>query len=125
MSANAYLPPSPVIPMSLLISNITQSNPMVITVEESNTYVPKMLVHLVVPYDYGMTQANDLTVEIESIDGLNFYVDVDSTLFDPFVTPESIYLPQPASLSPAGSRNLQYNNFTRQVPFQSLGNFGN
>jgi hypothetical protein len=124
--ANSYLPPSPLVPMFLLISNITQANPMVVTVTNeipANQYIVGQLVYLNVPYDYGMYQANALTLQITAINGLNFSLSADSTQFDPFVIPPSgIFYPRPASLSPAGSRNTY--NFTT-LPFHSEGNFGN
>lgn len=63
MSVNTYLPPSPVVPGFLLISAITQTNPMVVTVVDSfyNTYIVGQLVHLNVPQDYGMVEADQLT----------------------------------------------------------------
>lgn len=122
--ANTYLPPSPVVPLSALIANISNSNPMVITVEDSptsNVYIPGQLVYLTVPVGYGMYQANGLTVQIIAVDGDNFTVALDSTQFDPFVTP--LYGVQPASLAPAGARNTY--NFTT-LPFRSLnGMVGN
>lgn len=126
MSANTFLPPTPVIPGFLLITNITSTNPMVITIIDSieNTYIVGQLVHLSIPETYGMVQANQLTGQITNINGLNFIVDIDASQFDTFVTPPT-FSEQPASLAPAGSRNLEFNNFTRRVPFQSLNNVGN
>lgn len=121
MSANTFLPPSPVVPPFLTISNITNTNPMVITVIETNNYVINQLIHLSIPNDYGMFQANQLTTQIIAINGLDFTVSLDGTIFDRFVNPPS-GIEKPATLAPAGSRNL-YN--TLQVPFHSLGNFGN
>ena len=101
---------------------------MVITVNvddvtESNVYIPGMLVKLLVPVSYQMIQANGLTGQILSVSGSDISVDIDSRGFDIFVIPSNNQIP--ASLAPAGSRNLQYNNTTRNVPFQSLNNRGN
>lgn len=125
-NANTFLPPTIVIPGSLLISNITQSNPMVITIIDSprNSYIIGQLVVLTVPSTYGMFQANNLTGQIIAINGLNFSVNIDSSLFDVFVIPPN-FVPQPASLAPGGSRNLQFDNFTNKEPFQNLNNRGN
>ena len=123
--ANTYLPPSIVLPQALIISAITQSLPMVITVTEQipqNIYIVGQLIYLSVPFSYGMYQANALTAQILFINGSDFTVNVDSTQFDPFVTPSS-GSEKPASLSPAGSRNTY--NFTT-LPFHSLnGMVGN
>ncbi|MCC7159851.1 MAG: hypothetical protein IT281_09955 [Ignavibacteria bacterium] len=127
-NANTYLPGTLVIPGSLLISNMTQNVQMVVTVVDSevNSYVVGQLVRLTVPNPYGMKQANGLTGKITNISGLDFTLDIDSTYFDTFTTPLTLSkVEKPASLSPAGSRNLQIDNNTQRVPFQSLNNIGN
>ncbi len=103
---------------------------MVITVAvnnattEANTYIVGMAVRLFVPVTYGMYQANNLVGTIMAINGLNFTLNIDSSSFDPFVAPSG-NVAQPATISPFGSRNLQYNNNTDLVPSQSLNNIGN
>jgi hypothetical protein len=125
-NANTYLAPAITIPGTLLITNITTTNPMVVTFTNSveNTYVVGQVVFLTVPSSYKMFQANGRTGQITAINGNQFTLDIDATQFDTFVVPAT-YQPQPASLSPAGSRNLQYSNFTNQVAFQNLNNTGN
>ncbi len=128
-NANQYLPGTIAIPSSLDITAMTQSYPMIATVviddvTQSNTYIPGQLVRLTVPKSYGMFQANQLTLKILMVVGNDLYLDIDSTYFDPFVVPMST-AETPASLAPAGSRNLEFNNSTNQVPFQSLNNRGN
>lgn len=128
---NAYLPGVIAIPSSLLITGITRAYPMVVSVEigneatEANTYIVGMLVKLTVPRRYGMFQANGLQGEIIAISGSDFSLKLDSSRFDVFTIPSGIKIEQPASIAPAGSRNLQYNNSTLKVPFQSLNNIGN
>ncbi len=123
MSTNTYLPGTPCAPSSLLITAISQTNPMVITVATPNNYIPGQLVALTVPNDYGMYQANGLTKEIIAVDPTNlvFSVSVDATQFDPFVIP-AMYQPMPAQLTSAGARNIY--NFTT-LPYHSLTNVGN
>ncbi len=127
---NQYLPGVIAIPSSLVITGITRSFPMVITIEvantstEANTYIVGMAVRLFIPYTYGMFQANNLVGTIIGIDGLDFTLNIDSSAFDAFVIPSG-NVAQPASISPAGSRNLEYSNRTNDVPFQSLNNIGN
>ena len=126
MSANTFLPPTPVIPGFLLITNITRANPMVVTITDSdeNTYIVGQAVYLSVPASYKMFQANGLTGVITAINGDDFSLNINSTQFDTFVSP-SVGQEQPATISPSGSRNLQFNNSTNRVPFQSLNNQGN
>lgn len=128
---NQYLPGVIQIPSSLLITAATKSFPMVITVAvgntstEVNTYIVGMAVRLFVPWSYRMWQANGLVATITDINSNDFSLNVDSSLFDTFVIPSST-AETPASISPSGSRNLQYtNNTSRFVPFQSLNNIGN
>jgi len=117
--ANTYLPGTLVIPGSLLISNMTNAYQMVVTIVDSavNSYVVGQLVRFTVPKNYGMIQANGLTGEITNINALDF---------DVFTVPPTLSaVEKPASLSPAGSRNLVINNNTQRVPFQNLNNIGN
>lgn len=123
MSSNVYLPISPVAPPFLLISNITQAVNAVITVTTANSYVVGQVIHLTVPWDYGMYQANQLNCTIISVDNTNLIIttDLNTQNFDAFTSPSSTAIP--ASLSPAGSRNL-YN--ISYVPFHSVdGSIGN
>lgn len=128
---NQYLPPVIQIPSALTITAISQSSPMLVTTgignttTEANTYIPGMAVRLFVPVTYGMIQANNLVGTITAVNGLIFTLNLDSSQFDAFAIPTG-NVEQPATLSPAGSRNYQYTNGSSQaVPFQSLNNIGN
>ena len=127
--ANQYLPGVIQVPSSLLITNITRAYPMVITFTipstGSNTYVANQVVLLRVPITYGMYQANGLMGTIISVSPTSMTLNLDSRGFDTFTTPSGVTVTQPASLAPAGSKNLQYDNTTNEVPFQSLNNIGN
>ncbi len=126
--ANQYLPGVIQIPSTLLITGITQAFPMVVnfTVPSTgaNTYVIGQVVRLTVPKTWGMFQANGLMGKIMAVDSSTMTLNIDSTYFDTFVDGSSTS-ETPASLAPAGSQNLEYNNLTNQVPFQSLNNIGN
>ncbi len=129
---NQYLPGVNTIPNSLRITDITKSMPMVITTTlvntapnpRANTYKVGMNLKLYVPRTYGMYQANGLIGTILAITGNIFTVNLYSPLFDTFTVPLTI-VEAPASISPFGSKNLEYDNSTKLVPFQSLNNIGN
>lgn len=125
--SNFYLLPVVTIPSALEITAITNAYPMVVTVsansDQMNTYIVGMLVILTVPVTYKMIQANGLTGQIIAVGTDTLTLGIDSTLFDAFIVPLSGE--QPASLAPAGSRNLQYSNTTAALPFQSFNNIGN
>ena len=127
-NANVYLPGTIQIASSLLITAITKDIYARLTVEVDdvtayNSYIAGQLILLNIPFEYGMQQANGKTVKILEIDELNFYVDMNSVNFDPFVVPGSPL--QQAALSPSGSNNLVFSNETNQIAFQSLNNIGN
>jgi len=126
--ANQYLRGVIQIPSTLLITGITQDYPMVVTFTVpstgSNTYIENQLVRLTVPRTWGMYQANGLTGKILNVNSTTMALDIDSTYFDTFVD-GSATSETPASLSPAGSRNLEFSNLTNRIPFQSLNNIGN
>lgn len=123
-NANTFLPPSPVVPMALLITDITRANPMIVTatlgVDQVNNYQVGQMIRLFVPADYGMIQANGQQAPLLAINGLQFSVDINSSNYDAFTMPSGNQ--QPASFAPAGSKNI-YN--TLEVPFHSEGNTGN
>lgn len=113
------------VPGMLLISGITQANPMVVTIINSiyNTYIVGQLVCLTIPPAYGMTQANELTAQIIAINGTAFTLNFNSIGFDTFVVPVGVTISQPASLAPAGNRNIDITNISD--PFRSLTTQGN
>lgn len=128
-NSDTYLQGVVFIPSSLNIIAITQAMFAVVTitvntVTESNTYHIGQLVRFTVLKPYGMSQINGLTASIISVNGNNLTIDLDTTMFDPFSIPSS-NIGTPASLAPAGSRNLQFDNTTNSVPFQPLNNVGN
>ena len=119
-NANVYLPPQIVLPKTQIITAITQTYPMIVSVQDAGTYVIGQQIKLTIPNSYGMTQANQLNGTITAINGLNFTIDQDSRAFSAFS------LPYPgasnATLASAGSLNI-YN--TLDVPFHAQSNRGN
>ncbi len=124
MSANTFLPPSPVVPPFLIITGITNAVRAVVTVSTPNTYIIGQVIYFSVPFPYGMFQINALTALITAVDVTNliFTTDMNTTQFDPFIIP-SFGQEQPATLSPSGARNI-YN--TLNEPFHAKnGQVGN
>lgn len=126
---NTYLPGAIQIPSSLTLIAATRAYPMVITVSvnpatEVNSFQAEQLVRLMVPITYGMFQANNLISSILSVDGNEITLNVDSRQFDAFAIPTGNNY-QLATIAPNGSRNLEFDNNSNNVPFQSLNNIGN
>lgn len=118
-----YPPNTTFIPSTLLISSVTKAYPMVVVAtvppNASNTYIAGQAVRFFIPQPYGMQQLNGQTGVILNVSGLTFTIDINSSLYDAFVTPLG-NVAQPASFAPSGSRNLQYSNLTTQVAFQPI-----
>lgn len=92
------------------ITSITNDNPAVVTTGDVtfpggiptitpfiNQYVSGTILRLVIPEGFGMslpsqTQGNVLTGQITVIDDHTFSINVDTTLFQPFILPSPITL---------------------------------
>lgn len=92
------------------ITSISNSNPAIVTTGDVtfpsgiptitpfiNQYVSGTILRLVIPEGFGMTlpsqtQGNVLTGQITVIDDHTFSINVDTTLFQPFILPSPITL---------------------------------
>jgi hypothetical protein len=74
-------------PAMRIISNITNANPAVVTTTFAHQYLTGTIVRLNFPPGYGMEQANQLTGEIVVTSPTTFSINIDTTTFDPFMTP--------------------------------------
>jgi len=124
---NQYLPPVVTIPSALTITAITRTFPMVVSTvansDQSFDYMMQQNVIFTIPYTFGMWQLNNMSGTVTGVSGTDISVNIDARNFDAFSNPNN---GQIATLSPNGSKNLQYNNNTANyVPFRSLNNIGN
>jgi hypothetical protein len=76
-------------PAMRIISNITNEFPAVVTTTFSHQYISGTIIRLVIPLGYGMTQANQLFGEIVVTGATTFSIPIDTTTFDPFITPST------------------------------------
>jgi len=75
-------------PTIVNITNITQSNPAIITTSIDQTFVIGQEVQFFIPPQWGMSQLKNLTGYVLSINSpTEFTVNINTTLFDAFVTP--------------------------------------
>ncbi len=74
-------------PAIRIISAITQSNPAIVTTTINNLYITGTIVRLDVPQNAGMQQINQQFGPITVLTPTTFAIDIDSTLYDPFVQP--------------------------------------
>jgi hypothetical protein len=109
-------------PAMRIITAITNDYPALVTTSFANQYITGTIVRLYIPYNFGMTQANLLTGEITVVNSTQFTIDMDTTLFYPFVIPPSINLPsgpavqlQFAQVVPVGEDNAILFAATRNV----------
>jgi hypothetical protein len=74
-------------PAMRIIANVTNANPAVVTTTFAHQYITGTTVRLNFPPGYGMEQANQLFGEIVVTGATTFAIPIDTTLFDPFMTP--------------------------------------
>ena len=74
-------------PAMRIIASISNANPAVVTTTFAHQYLTGTIVRLNFPPGYGMEQANQLTGEIVVTGSTTFSINIDTTLFDPFIVP--------------------------------------
>lgn len=92
---------------------ITNSYPMVITTSFDHNYYDGLIVRLLIPFNFGMVQANELFGPVTRIDGTQFSLPIDSQSFDPFIIPVDAL--QIAQVIPIGEESLIIWQATRDV----------
>ena len=74
-------------PAMRLITNITNSNPAIITTVNDHRYVNGTIIRFSIPKDVGMHQLNKMTGIVTVTGDKTFTVDIDTTKFDTFLIP--------------------------------------
>lgn len=109
-------------PSMKIILNITNSFPATVTTSvdgvnpANHNYQTGLIVRLVIPPGFGMTQANQLTGAINVISPTMFNIDIDTTTFGVFVMPPNFpqnY--QQAQVVPVGEVNSILSEATQNV----------
>lgn len=82
-------------PAMRIITNITNSNPAVITTSFDNQYVTGTIVRIDIPtqdgyYPWGMRQISGQTGTITVINPTQFSITIDTTAYEPFMTPTTL-----------------------------------
>lgn len=76
-------------PAMRIITGITNSFPAVVTTSFNHQYKDETIIRLDIALGYGMPQANQLFGSIVVLSPTTFSIDIDTTLFDAFITPAS------------------------------------
>lgn len=111
------------LPAMRIITSITQGFPALVTTSFSNSYISGEIVRINTPqvdgyYPWGMEQINNLTGTINVINSTQFYIDIDTRSFDPFVTPPDTpvrYSRQRPQVIPIGEVNSILNAATQNI----------
>jgi len=74
-------------PAMRVISEITNSFPVLITTSLMHQYQTGLIVRLYIPLGFGMQLANQLEGDITVINGNQFTMNIDTTNFEPFIIP--------------------------------------
>lgn len=80
-------------PAMRIITDITNSYPALVTTSFANDYITGEIVRIVMPYQdgyypWGMQQINNQKGTISVVNATQFYIDIDTTHYEPFVVPE-------------------------------------
>lgn len=99
-------------PTRRYVINITQASPAIVTTSVNHGYVVGQAVRLQVPTVFGMTQANNLLVDIVSTPTTGtFGIALDSTAFSAFTYPGPAAVPfTPAAVIPVGEETDAFSN---------------
>jgi len=105
-------------PAMRVITAITNSTAALVTTSFANQYISGEIVRIVMPfehgyYTWGMEQIDNLTGTIDVINDTQFYIDIDTTYFEPFITP-GIYNQMPCVV-PIGQINSMLTAATRNI----------
>lgn len=100
-------------PSMRIISNITNSNPAVITTTFAHDYIDGLVMRLDIPLEYGMQQANRQKGEIIVLSPTTFSITIDTTYYDPFVNHPTG--PQYAQVVNVGELNSQLTGAVQNV----------
>lgn len=99
-----YVPQS--FPSNFFISKITQANPGVITTTVNHGMSAGGKIRLVIPPDFGMTQANGLIATIVSVTATTITTDLDTSGFTAFAYPVvALYPVTFAQIVPVGEKS--------------------
>lgn len=75
-------------PVMRIITDITNSRLAQVTTSFAHGYMTGLIVRINIPLGYGMEQMNELFGSISVTGDTTFTIDIDSSSFSPFVTPD-------------------------------------
>lgn len=106
-------------PAMRIITNVTNGFPAIVTTSFAHQYDTGLIIRLILPPGYGMDQVSQKFGEIVVIDDTNFSISIDTTYFQPFVTPSSPS--QFAQAIPTGEINSTVYLATKNVlPYRAI-----
>jgi hypothetical protein len=72
------------------IESVTNANPCVVTTVNDHGYVAGMKVRFLIPIAFGMTQLNEINVQVTSVTSDTLTLDLDSSNFNIFSYPNPL-----------------------------------
>ena len=100
-------------PIMMPVTAISKTNPAVITTLAASGYLNGAIVRINVPDGFGMRQINQLTGTVTVLTPTTFSVDIDASLFDPFIVPAN--RTQQSSVVPVGEVNVNLDSAVRNI----------
>jgi hypothetical protein len=116
------------IPFKCNVTGVTRGTSTIVTTDVNHGFITGNQVQFSIPKVWGMVQLNGLKGIVLSFTSNTITVNIDSTFFDPFVTP-SVVLPvviDSAEVLPIGDQNIGYSVVAGMSPsLQIPGTFRN
>ncbi len=102
-------------PATRIITAITNGFPTVVTTNINHNYQTGLIIRLGIPENYGMRQANKLFGPITRINAISFSIEIDTTLFDPFIVPGALLVSTLAQAVPIAEDTFMLYQAVRDV----------
>jgi len=106
-------------PAMRIITNITNGFPAIVTTSFAHQYTTGLIVRLILPPGYGMSQANQLFSDITVIDATTFTINIDTRLFQPF-EPFSLQSQYPQSIPTGEINSTVYLAYKNVLPYGAV-----
>mgnify|MGYP001571592350 CR=1 FL=1 len=106
-------------PAMRIITNITNGFPATVTTSFAHQYTTGLIIRLILPPGFGMSQANQQFGGITVIDTTTFTINIDTRLYQPFVVYSS--QPQLPQAIPTGEVNSTvYSAYRNVLPYGAV-----
>ncbi len=106
-------------PAMRIITNITNDFPATVTTSFAHQYTTGLIIRLILPPGFGMSQANQLSSDITVTSETTFTINIDTTDFQPFV-PFSFQSQLPQAVPTGEVNSTVYLAYKNVLPYGAV-----